>query len=556
MQELGLKGFKPVNYIFGILFSLSIVMGFQCEFYEHLIPGSWKTWFFLIVIAAVATVFSKMFWDMIAERKHVERPDKDIPAGRVWFFSSLAVWVMNFIVFLGVYPGFFVYDAFEELNETVTRSFNDQHPLFHVLSMGAIIQGMHKLTGDYNISIAAFILIQMTVNAVILGFVIRELYKEGIGRIITILLTIYFGVFPVVVMNNLCSSKDSLFTGFMVLLTVFLRRYFAEKEDTSGQKKNLVKIFICSLLVMLYRSNGIYAMAVYLVFLIIYFAATQNKTEKEDNPARIKLLAVIASAMILYLIINAAFLGLTKAQRVGHREILTVPIMQLARVYAYDNESMSSEDKALLERYIPRENLMAYTPKCSDLIKIGFDENAFKADKGGFLGLWIRTGLKHPVAYLDALCMTGYGMWYSNATIDGYEGREVFTFTYGRSSYFGYETEPPGVRTSFIPAIDRFYKDLSIKGGDKRIMIVNLLFSPGFMLWAYVFMLGYFVYAGCCERSFAYLPALIVIMTCFIGPMSLVRYAFSLWILVPLSFADVMLFDKEKTSEETDVIEI
>ena len=247
MQELGLKGFKPVNYIFGILFSFSIVMGFQCEFYGHLIPGSWKTWVFLILIFIVATVFSKMFWDMISERAHTQGSDEDIPAGRVWLFSSLAVWVMNFIVFLGVYPGFFVYDAFEELNETITRSFNDQHPLFHVLSMGAIIQGMHKLTCDYNISIAVFILLQMTVNAVILGFVIRELKKEGIGRIVTILLTIYFGAFPVLVMNNLCSSKDCLFTGFMVLLTVFLRRHFAGREDDSGQKKNLVKIFICAL---------------------------------------------------------------------------------------------------------------------------------------------------------------------------------------------------------------------------------------------------------------------------------------------------------------------
>ncbi|MCR4850262.1 MAG: DUF6020 family protein, partial [Lachnospiraceae bacterium] len=263
MQELGLKGFKPVNFIFGILFSLSIVMGFQCEFFGHLIPISWKTWFFLILISVVATVFSKIFWDMISERKRCSLPDEEIQTGRVWLWSSLVIWVLNFIAFLGVYPGFFVYDAFEELNETITRSFNDQHPIFHVLSMGAIIQGMHKLTGDYNISIAVFILFQMTVNAVILGFVVRELKKEGIGRIITILLTIYFGAFPVLVMNNLCSSKDCLFTGFMVLLTVYLRRFFGCLEERSPQQKDIkrisVMIFICALLVMLYRSNGIYA---------------------------------------------------------------------------------------------------------------------------------------------------------------------------------------------------------------------------------------------------------------------------------------------------------
>ncbi|MCR4788104.1 MAG: DUF6020 family protein [Lachnospiraceae bacterium] len=557
-----MKTIKPVNFIFGILFSLSIVLGFQCEFYGELLPSEPKVYVFIVILFVVATAFSKLFWDMIKDRgcreniesetedpkiavkeTVTEGPDMVVneipPRKRIGLYSAITVWILHFIVFLGVYPGFFVYDAFEELTETITRSFTDQHPIFHVLSMGAVIQGMHKVTGDYNISIAVFILFQMSINAVILGLVVRELYEEGLGRIGAIVFSIYFGSFPVLLMCDLCSAKDCLFTGALVLFTVYLRRLFKDPEMSSV--KGFVKTGLCALFVMLLRSNGIYAIAVFLICIVIFFIVKAGTADDKAKRAGKRFLLTMVVSIVIYFAANTAMLYLTHAERVGHREILTVPIMQLSRVYAYDNESMSGADKGKLESYIPKENLLAYTPKCSDLVKIGFDEQAFAADKSGFLRLWARTGISHPIAYLNAFLMTGYGMWYPNATIDGYEGRQVFTFTYGKSSYFGYETEPPGCRDSKIPVIDRFFRFLSIEGGTRAVPVLHLLFSPGFMLWVYLFVLGYFIYAKEWGRFFSYLTALIVIATCFIGPMSLVRYAFNLWILVPVSFADMMM---------------
>ncbi|MCR4990818.1 MAG: DUF6020 family protein [Lachnospiraceae bacterium] len=527
---MSIRSIKPINYIFGLLFAFSIVAGYQCEFFGRLIPGSWKTYFFFVLVFVVATLFSYVFWDMIKERadREISNDDKTTNPGKIWAGSSVVIWICNFIVFLGVYPGFFVYDAFEELNETITRSFNDQHPIFHVLSMGAVIQAMHKLTGDYNISVAVFILLQMSFNAIILGYVVRELYVEAKNKKLCIGALIYFALFPVLMMCNLCSAKDCVFTGLLVLLTIYLRRMFLE-SDFDKSSKNLIKLGLLSTFMMLYRSNGVYAFIVFAVLVLLL-----RKVSK-------RTLTVMIVSVIAYFVINTGLLGITNAQRVGHREILTVPIMQLSRVYAYDNESMTGEEKAKLESYIPRENLLSYTPKCSDLVKIGFDEKAFEGDKAGFYKLWLSTGIKHPVAYMDALCMTGYGMWYPNATIDGYKGREVFTFTYGDSSYFGYETEPPAERHSFIPAIDRFFRYLSIEGGTRAIPIVHFLFSPGFMLWVLLFIIGYFVYTQNVSKALSYALPLTVILTCFIGPMSLVRYAFCLWIIVPFGFTDMFI---------------
>ena len=47
-----------------------------------------------------------------------------------------------------------------------------------------------------------------------------------------------------------------------------------------------------------------------------------------------------------------------------------------------------------------------------------------------FWKLWISTGSKAPVSYINAWLMTSYGFWYPDTVIDVYEGNIVYTFTY------------------------------------------------------------------------------------------------------------------------------
>ena len=542
-----LKEFKPINFIFGILYSLAIVLGFQCEYFGEIDVRSWKAYMFFILIFVVATVFSKLIWDLICERDNSKHEDKISSAkkDRTWLVSSIIIWVGNFIVFLGEYPGFFTYDALDELNEVVTRTFNNQYPMLHVLSLGGTIQAVHKLTGNYNISIAVFILLQMSVIAVTLGYLVKILHDGGLGKIGSVVFSIYLGVFPVLCMYSLCSSKDGIFGAALLITVIYLRKMLLDFRAFWMCKKDIAILTIASVLMMLLRSNGVYAFDVFAVVLLIYFVVKSAKYGRQEKALKRVLLYIIVSVAAFF-VINKGLLLATGASSVGHREILTVPIQQLARVYCYDGETLTKEDKDIITKYIPEEAIKRYNPKCSDGVKIDFNEQNFISDKAGFFGIWLKTGLNHPVAYLDALCMTGYGMWYPQATLDGYKGNEVYTFTYDDSSYFGYEVEPPGNRESLIPIIDRFYRWLSLDGTVHRIPVVRFIFSPGFFLWAYIFVLGYFIYSKQSKKALAYSLPFVVIMTCFIGPMSLVRYAFYLWYFVPMAIIDVY-FENKKT---------
>ena len=56
--------------------------------------------------------------------------------------------------------------------------------------------------------------------------------------------------------------------------------------------------------------------------------------------------------------------------------MLTVPIMQLARTYAYEPDAFAEEDQEVLFRYLPEDALQRYTPKVSDGVKISFSNAA------------------------------------------------------------------------------------------------------------------------------------------------------------------------------------
>lgn len=213
--------------------------------------------------------------------------------------------------------------------------------------------------------------------------------------------------------------------------------------------------------------------------------------------------------------------------------------MQLARVYHYEKDSLSQEDLQCLYRYLPEEALERYTPKVSDMVKVGFDNEAFAGDKAGLVKLWFRLLLKHPSAYLNAWLMTSYGFWYPDTVIDVYRGNQVFTFQYADSSYFGYEVEQPGHRESKLPWLDQLYKKLSLEVFQQKLPVVSMLFSPGFMLWTMLFLLGGFCYAGYYRRVIPYMLLLLCFLTVVIGPTYLVRYVVFLWFAVPLLLLEI-----------------
>ncbi len=458
---------------------------------------------------------------------------ESIPAGQrsaALFLFFLVVWG---IVLLAVWPGFFVYDAQDEFNQAAMRSFNTHHPLPHVALLGGIILAGNKIFGSYNAGIACYMLFQMLVMGACFTFTVDFLRRKGAPLWIRTAGTVWFAAFPVIQMYVLCSAKDGLYSAGMLLFILLLVELAEEGDAFFARKGKLAGLMASAVLMASMRHNGLYILL--LMIPVAVWMAGKGR--------RIRMLAAGCAALLTVLLAAGGLKILLHARDTENQEMLTVPIQQLARTYAYSPETFDREQEELLLSFLPAQALERYRPKLSDGVKIDFRNDAYEKEPGAFWRLWLEIGCKAPASYLNAWLLTSYGFWYPDVVIDAYEGNQVFTYTYGESSYFGYETELPGVRRSFLPRLDAFYRKLSLELYQQRVPVISMLFSPGFWFWVYALGLLFVLRQALCYAprrrrllclAAAFLPALLNWLTVLLGPACLVRYVLIWWFALPV----------------------
>lgn len=525
---------------FSLVFSLCMVFGAKLESSGSVPFTSMGMWLSVLMLTLCFTLLVRFLWEKLLEKrqKQVLLPEEQKKIkGSSFFMTAVSIFICYIPVFLAVYPGFFVYDAQDELMQVITREFSTHHPLLHVLLLGGVIQLVYKITGSYNLGIACYTLFQMAVLSGIFAYVICRLKTEGMKRAGRIGMAFYFGLFPVIVMFALCSAKDGLFTGMVLLLLFMLRELFDSPVDFYKKKAHVILLTVSALGMSLLRHNGFYAFVVFTV--VAGITCKQTELVKVWKKAGITLVVILAG----YFLINSAMETVLSADDSENQELLTVPIMQMARVYAYEQDSLQEEDKNTLYEILPHDALMRYNPKVSDGVKVDFNNEAYRNNPGKYLKLWAKLGKEHPFAYLNAWFMTSYGFWYPDAVIDVYRGNSVFTFTYEDSSYFGFETEQPGERDSRIPLLEELYRRFSLEITQQKIPVISMLFSPGFLFFAMLLFLGGFAYQKKWKKLIPYGFIVALWLTVILGPTYLVRYVIFLWAIMPVLLWDLFRAD-------------
>jgi hypothetical protein len=520
--------------LFGVLASVFLIFGYQLESADAINLSDKNALSILLMFIMIFTIDTRYVWRNYDSALNggklfgfitLPKGTGDAEVTRKDFlFNYLSMIVLSIPVMLAEYPGFFVYDAQDELNEVLTRSFTTHHPLLHVLLLGVVIALFHKISGSWNVGIFAYIFLQMLVITAIFAYVVTYLQRRGIGKRSRILWVLYYGLFPTIVMYTLCSCKDGLFSALLLLLTVFLVQLVSSPEAFISDKKKVAAFVLTAVLMPMFRHNGFYAYLVFIPFALIYF-------RKSLKPM---LIGMLVAPVVLYLALSGILSAACHTKGTHHQEMLTVPIMQLARVYAYEGDSLSAQEKELIESYIPKSNLDKYTPRVSDLVKVDFNNELYEQNSADFWRVWKTQLVKHPVAYINAWLLTSYGYWYPPAIINVYKGNTVYSFTYEDSSYFGYEVEPPGERKSLIHAIDKLYKYLSIGSFQQDAPVLHLFFGPGLYVFIYMFVFAYRLYKKRFGNILPFMPMILTFCTVLLGPTYLIRYVLYLWLCLPL----------------------
>ena len=294
---------------------------------------------------------------------------------------------------------------------------------------------------------------------------------------------------------------------------------------------DMVIFLVSSTLMMMLRNNGLYAYTATALIIVIIFIVDRRHRSASSNRITARLLILMALSIVLSLGGTRILKLATGATDGEHQEMLTVPIQQLARTYTYSPEAFTTDEEALLKAFIPEDYLTTYSPRISDVLKSGFDNQYYESHRALFYKLWLTIGARRPLTYLNAYLGTAYGYIYPDALNNVYKGNTMNTFTYTDSSYFGFETEPPGIRESMLPALELLIEKFSLTLFQQKCPVLSMLFAPGFVFWVFLFILFGYVDR---KNLPMLLPVLMTFATVLMGPTTLVRYVLILWYIIPL----------------------
>lgn len=526
------KDRRFLKYTFGLgfLLALSFVLGSMLT-NEHRTCRSLVELVQMLAILAVMTFMSSIvtglcFMLLTALRGgHIKSRfgQKEYDSRFLFAFYTVVILLCWLPVFLAYYPTVFAYDAEGQLYQVMANDYSTHHPLIHTLFLGAFFRLGEKLPGSYSSGMALHSIVQMFFMALILGYALTVLYRERTSWIMRIVLLLFYALFPVNSILAVSTTKDVLFSGLVLLYIVMLDRWYNGKmEKTKGFGAGFV---LLSALMLLFRNNAVYAWLVCQPILL--FSARKKGV--------LKRYALIAAAtLFLFALGSMGLKTAVSAQSGSPREMLSVPLQQMARTRVMHEAEIDDAMRQRLDAYLPSEWVFAaYNPYLADPVK---NRAVIHDDPAGLIKTWAQLGIQFPLTYVDAFLDNSIGYWYladkTHSTIYGVGMESGFGYlsTDNRTMPAGYEI----IEHSYLPKMRLFMERLISDNEYQKIPVLSVIFAPAFYWWMLCLYIAFFLY----RKEYGMLvPALFLAayyLTLLLSPTVLIRYMYPFVISSPM----------------------
>ena len=449
---------------------------------------------------------------------------------QVRLLSSAIILLCWMPVFLAYYPSVFAYDAEGQLYQVIARDYSTHHPLLHTLFLGAFFNLGGRALGSYSAGMAVHSVVQMLLMAGTFGYTLSFLYRKGVSVYLRIGLLIFYALFPTNSILALSTTKDVLFSALVLLYTITMYRMAA--GECFAKKDWMAYVFL-SVLLLHFRNNAIYAYV--LGVPLIYLGLRRGKDDEKPQDAllRKKFLLTSVLALVLFAVSNLALKASLDAQNGSPREMLSIPLQQMARTRVKAEETLLPEMRQELDKYIPSEWVFAaYNPYLADPVK---NRAVIHDDPAGLIGTWIKLGTQHPQIYIDAFLDNSIGYWFLE------DRTHARIYGIGAESGFGYlstdnRTMPAGceiVEHSYLPGLRAAMERIVSDNAYQKLPVIRMIFAPAFYWW----LLCMYAAAAIYRRKYRMLlPAAFLIvyyLTLLLSPTVLIRYMYPFVVTVP-----------------------
>lgn len=504
----------------GVFVSFCYVAGYLLELQDSLDMKDASFYLKWLLGAVCASGILYALWEVLD--RYGEKRKESWKASSIKFNLPYGLCVLILLIcwipaWLSLFPGAFAYDAYSEWEQIKNGMITAHHPVIHVLLLGGLTEGLHSLTGSYNVGIAVYTFLQMLILAGVLAGSLSFFREFDVPDLFQWIALLFYGFSPVVQLFAISATKDVLYTAAQLMFLIKLIKIGCRRKAFFEDKRELTSFGITAFFTMILRNNGFYIVMFTLVVLTIAF-------RKEWR----RILPVLLGIGIAYGAYIGPFYSVLHVSGGGVEEMLSVPLQQMARVHKYHHASLEQEDMELLYQFVSEESLADYRATVSDFVKEGFDREKFDQHKKEFFTLWCRWGAEHPLTYMNSFLINTVDFWYPNAVVDGYRDAD------GRSSYFDYKVSEPGKETVLLQVSHRYYEAISLDPQVQKIPFMFLVLSPGWYLMLTVILFMYHLRCRRYEFFFAGFMILLSLLTVLLGPVALVRYVLILYFAFPV----------------------
>lgn len=456
------------------------------------------------------------------------------PLWQTWLFFSAVILLCWIPVFLAYYPSVFAYDAEGQLYQVLAHDYSTHHPLLHTIFLGVFFQLGRNMLGSCSAGMAVHSIVQMSLMACAFGYALAFLHRKGTPAYLQVLLCLFYAFFPTNSILALSTTKDVLFSALVLLHTLCL--YQMTEPACTPSAKTRVCYLLWTVLLLLFRNNAMYAMLLSVPaigFLLCRRPGSLPAGIKKPG-CRHRYLVLTVLALLLAGAGNTALKSALQAHNGSPREMLSIPLQQMARTRVTSEQSLSSDMRQTLDQYLPEEwVLAAYDPYLADPVK---NRAIIHDDPAGLIKTWCRLGLEHPQTYLDAFLDNSVGYWFledrTHAQIYGLGTESGFGYlsTDNRTMPAGFEVE----ERSYLPALRAAVERVVSDNAYQKIPVLRILFAPAFYWWLLCLYMAAVIYT----RQYRLLiPAVFLVsyyLTLLFSPTVLIRYMYPLVVTVPV----------------------
>ncbi len=539
----------------GMLLAASYVMGARLAAHETIFGGAGYVLMYLAAAVCLAVPAASCIAPFLrngTSSGEAERPlQKKHPLWQAGLFYGMVIFLCWLPVFLAYYPSVFAYDAEGQLYQVIAGDYSTHHPLLHTLFLGAFFK-LGGVLGSYSAGMALHSIVQMILLAAAFAFVLSYLYEKGISRWQRMLLLAFYALFPTNSVLSLSTTKDVLFSALVLLYTMLLYHMICDKK-MQVDKRDGAACVILSVLLLLFRNNAVYAFLVSMPLVYAGYRKWQIGEEKAQSAsfgARTYLVLSIA-ALLFFAVCSAGLRAGTHAHSGSPREMLSVPLQQMARTRVKEEQRIDPALRKELEKYIPAEWVFAaYDPHLADPVK---NRAVIHDDPAGLIETWVKLGMRHLDVYVDAFLDNCVGCWY----LEDISHAQIYGI--GTESGFGYlstdnRTMPAGceiIPHSYLPGLRSLLEKIVSDNQYQRIPVLRIIFAPAFYWWMLCMYMAVAVYR---RKYIMLLPVCFLgayYLTLLLSPAVLIRYMYPFVVTVPAICCCMSRDLTKKDSENT-----